>query len=60
MDDQLKIDSSGAWVRKAAQLIADKPLLTLEHFGGLNSNVGKPYDEISEFYEQTQSALIDD
>jgi hypothetical protein len=35
MDDQLVIDSSGAWVRKTAQLIAEKPLLPPEHFGGL-------------------------
>ena len=32
MDDQLVIDSSGAWVRKTAQLIAEKPLLTQECF----------------------------
>ena len=35
MDDQLVIDSSGAWVRKTAQLIAEKPLLPPQHFGGL-------------------------
>ena len=35
MHDQLVIDSSGAWVRKTAQLIAEKPLLPQEHFGGL-------------------------
>ena len=29
------IDSSGAWVRKTAQLIAEKPLLPPENFGGL-------------------------
>ena len=34
MDDQLVIDSSGAWVRKTAQLITGKPLLPPEHFGG--------------------------
>ena len=34
MDDQIIIDSSGAWVRKTAQLIAEKPLLPPEHFGG--------------------------
>ena len=32
MDDQLVIDSSGAWVRKTAQLIAEKPLLSAVHF----------------------------
>ena len=35
MDEQLVIDSSGAWVRKTAQLIAEKPLLPPENFGGL-------------------------
>ena len=35
MDDQLVIDSSGAWVRKTAQRIAGKPLLPPEHFGRL-------------------------
>jgi len=32
MGDQLLIDSNGAWVRKTAQLIAEKPLLPPEHF----------------------------
>ena len=35
MDDQLVIDSSGAWVRKTAELIAEKPLLPLKHLGDL-------------------------
>ena len=42
MDEQLVIDSSGAWVRKTAQLIAEKPLLPLEHLGGLPCAVDNP------------------
>ena len=42
MDEQLIIDSSGAWVRKTAQLIAEKPLLPPEYFGGLPCAVDNP------------------
>ena len=44
MDDQLVIDSSGAWVRKTAQLIAEKPLLPPKHFGGLPCAVDQSFD----------------
>ena len=42
MDEQLVIDSSGAWVRKTAQLIAEKPLLPPEYFGDLRCAVENP------------------
>ena len=60
MDDQLTIDSSGAWVRKAAQLIADKPLLPLERFEALTSHVEHSYKIGSKRYEQTYIISPDD
>lgn len=59
MDDQLVIDSSGAWVRKTAQLIAEKPLLPSEHFGGLPSAADQSSDYTSNQYEDTYTVLLD-
>ena len=59
MDDQLIIDSSGAWVRKTAQLIAEKPPLPLEHFGGLTCAANQSLDFTSKQVEDTYTALLD-
>ena len=48
MDEQLVIDSSGAWVRKTAQLIAEKPPLSPEHFGGLPCAVDNPPNDTND------------
>ena len=48
MDEQLVIDSSGAWVRKTAQLIAEKPLLPPEYFGGLPCAVDNPPNDTND------------
>ena len=44
MDYQLVLDSSGAWVRKTAQMIAEKPLIPLERFSGLPCTVDESSD----------------
>ena len=59
MDDQLVIDSSGAWVRKTAQLIAERPLLPSEHFGGLNCAVDQSSDFTNNQHEDTYIVLLD-
>ena len=59
MDEQLVIDSSGAWVRKTAQLIAEKPLLPLEHFGGLACAVDYSSDSTNDRHEDTYTVLLD-
>ncbi len=59
MDDQLVIDSSGAWVRKTAQLIADKPLFPPEHFGGLPCAADQSSDFTNEHYQDTYTLLLD-
>tara|TARA_B100000989_G_C19490290_1_gene449437 strand:- start:730 stop:909 length:180 start_codon:yes stop_codon:yes gene_type:complete len=59
MDDQLVIDSSGAWVRKNAQLIAEKPLLPLKHFGGLPYADDQSLDFTNHQYEDTTTVLLD-
>ena len=59
MDDQLMIDSSGAWVRKTAQLIAEKPLLPPEHFGGLPCTSDHSLDLTNDHYEDTFTVLLD-
>ena len=59
MDDQLLIDSSGAWVRKTAQLIAEKPLLPPEHFGGLPFAADQSSDFTSNQHEDTYTVLLD-
>ena len=59
MDDQLIIDASGAWVRKTAQLIAQKPLLPLEHFGGLPCTPDDSLDLTNDHYEDTFTVLLD-
>ena len=59
MDDQLVIDSSGAWVRKTAQLIAEKPLLTPEHFGGLPCAADHSMDFTIDQYADTYTVLLD-
>ena len=53
MDDQLVIDSSGAWVRKTAQLIAEKPLLPPEYFGGTPCATDHSLDSTNKQYEDT-------
>jgi hypothetical protein len=59
MDDQLAIDSSGAWVRKTAQLIAEKPLLPPEHFGGLPCAADQPFDFPYSQHEDVYTVLLD-
>ena len=59
MDDKLVIDSSGAWVRKTAQLIAEKPLLPPEHFTGLPCAAGHLSDFTSNQHEDTYTVLFD-
>ena len=59
MDDQLVIDSSGAWVRMTAQLIAEKPLLPSEHFGGLPCVADQLSDFTSYQHEDTYTVMPD-
>ena len=59
MDDQLVIDSSGAWVRKTAQLIAEKPLLPPEHFGGLPCAADHSLDFSNHQHEEKFTVLLD-
>ena len=48
MDEQLVIDSSGAWVRKTAQVIAEKPLLSSGYFGLMSCNVDHTPDDTND------------
>ena len=59
MADQLVIDPSGAWVRKTTQLIAEKPLLPPEHFGGLPFAADQSSDFTSNQHEDTYTVLLD-
>ena len=59
MDDKLVIDSSGAWVRKTAQLIAEKPLLPPEHFGSLPCAANHSLDFSNHQFEDTYTVLLD-
>ena len=59
MDDKLVIDSSGAWVRKTAQLIAGKPLLPREHFGGVPCVADHSFDSPSDQSEDIYTVLLD-
>ena len=59
MDDQLVIDSSGAWVRKTAQLIAEKPLLPPKHFGGLPCATDQSSDFTYNQHEDAYTVLLD-
>ena len=59
MDDQLVIDSSGAWVRRTAQLIAEKPLLPPEHFGGQPWDADHSLDTINNQHEDTYIVLLE-
>jgi hypothetical protein len=59
MDDKLIIDSSGAWVRKTAQLIAEKPLLPPEHFGGPPCATDYSLDLTIDQHEGTYTVLLD-
>jgi len=59
MDDQLVIDSSGAWVRKTTQLIAEKPLFPQELFGGLPCADDYPLDFANYQYEDNFTVLLD-
>ena len=57
MDDQLVLESSGAWVRKTAQLIAEKPLLMLERFSGLPYTADQSSDLMGNQHEDTHTVL---
>ena len=59
MDDQLVIDSSGAWVRKTAKLIAEKPILPPEHFGGLPCAADRSTDFTRDQHEDIYTVLPD-
>ena len=59
MDDQLVLDSSGVWVRKTAQMIAEKPLLPLERFSGLPFNADQSSDLMGNQHEDTHAVLLD-
>ena len=59
MDDELVIDSSGAWVRKTAQLIAEKPLLPPGHFGALPCVADQSSDFTNNQHEDTYTVLLD-
>ena len=59
MDDQLVIDSSGAWVRKTAQLIAEKPLLPPKYFGGLPGAADHSLNSMNNQHEDTYTVLLD-
>ena len=59
MDDQLVIDSSGAWVRKTAKLIAHKPLLPPENFGGIPCAADHSLDSTDNQYEDIYTVLLD-
>ena len=59
MDDQLVIDSSGAWVRKTAQLIAEKPLLTQECFGDPLCAADYSLNSTNNQHEDNYTVLLD-
>ena len=59
MDNRLVIDASGAWVRKTAQLIAEKPLLPPEHFDGLPCATDYSLDYTNNQHEEPYTALLD-
>ena len=59
MDDQLIIDSSGAWVRKTAQLLAEKPLLPPEHFGDPPCSADHSFHSTSDQRKDIHTVLLD-
>ena len=59
MDDQLVIDSSGAWVRKTAQLISGKPIVPLENLGGVSCAADQSSDHTNNQCEDTFTVLLD-
>ena len=59
MDDSLVRDSSVAWVRKTAQLIAEKPPLSPEHSGGLPCAASQSSDFTYNQHEDTYTVLLD-
>jgi hypothetical protein len=59
MDDQLVIDSSGAWVRKTARLIAEKPIPLPEHLGGLPRAADRSFDFTGDQHENIYTVLLD-
>jgi len=59
MDDQLVLDSSGAWVRKTAQMIAEKPLLPLERFSGLPCAADQSSDLTGNQHEDIHTVPLD-
>ena len=59
MDDQLFIDASGSWVRRAAQLIANKPLLPPDRGGGLPIAIEHSFDFTNDQHEDTYTTLLE-
>ena len=59
MDDKLVLDSSGAWVRKTVQMIAEKPLLPLERFSGLPYTADQSSDLTGNQREKPHTVLLD-
>ena len=59
MDDYLVIDSSGAWIRKTAQLIAEKPLLPSEHCSVISFATDRPFDSKSDQNGDTCTVLLE-
>ena len=59
MDDQLFIDASGSWVRRTCQLIASKPLLPPDRYGGLPIAIEHSFDFTNDQHEDTYTALLE-
>ena len=59
MDDQLFIDVSGSWVRRTAQLIANKPLLPPDRCGGLPNAIEHSFDFTNDQHQDTYTALLE-
>ena len=58
MDDQLVIDSSGAWVRKTVQLITEKSLLYFRDLRALLWTVNHKSEPSSHQHEYTYIELM--
>ena len=59
MYDQLFIDASGSWVRRAAQLIANKPLLPPDRGGGLPIAIEHSFDFTNDQHGDTYTTLVE-
>ena len=59
MDDQLFIDASGSWVRRTAQLIASKPLLSPDSCGGLPIAIEHSFDFTNDQHEDRYTTLLE-